>query len=363
MFRKRFDVALSLAEADLEIGESIKTALKKRGISCYLYTDHDNSGEHLMKLTLKYYLHAKLILLIRSENSAGAYWSDIEDKIAKSKRPAWGNPVLFLRVGNVQVQQPDKVYLAWDSNPEEIAGSIRSRLWIRRRWVIKMWLVLLTLISVSVAAGFVVKEYFTKKPRGIYVPAQTLLMREWCDRSPVEVPAFRISNTEVTVRQYRNFCDSTGRTMPGQPARYRDNHPVVNVTWEDAKAYCEWKGGRLPTEAEWEAAAFGGERTRYSGGDNASHVASRGYITKVTKHGPNDYGIFDMTGNVAEWCADWYRDDCEAFTARDDKITNEKVVRGGHYASSLDDLKVICRDREQPWKARPYIGFRVAWDN
>jgi len=363
MLRKRFDVALSLAAADLEIGEAIKAEWAKRRISCYLYTDHDNSGEHLMKLTLKYYLRAKLILLIRSENSTGAYWSDIEDKIAKSKRPSWGSPVLFLRVGNVEVQQADRVYLVWSNNAEEIADKIRSRLWIRQRWLIKMWMLLLLLISASVGIGFIVKEHITTLPKGVYVPAQTLQRRFWCGGNPVPVPAFRISNTEITVRQYRNFCDSTGYPMPGQPYRSRDNYPVVNVTWDDALAYCRWKGGRLPTEAEWEVAAFGGERTHYSGGDNVSHVASRGYVTRVTKHGPNNYGLFDMTGNVAEWCADWYRDDCDAFTPGDEKVTNEKVVRGGHYASELEQLQVVFRDKAPPNTASQYIGFRVAWDN
>ena len=72
----------------------------------------------------------------------------------------------------------------------------------------------------------------------------------------VTVNDFYISKYPITVKQYRQFCDETNRNMPTKPSwRCFDDHPIVNVTWQDAKDYCEWKKGRLPTEAEWEFAA------------------------------------------------------------------------------------------------------------
>lgn len=365
MLRKRFDVALSLAAADLEIGEAIKAALKKRGIRCYLYSDHDNTGEHLMKLTLQYYLHAKLILLIRSENSSGAYWSDIEEQIAHAKRPIWGNSVLFLKVGNVKAIQPDKVYMVWKGNAEEIADSIITRLRIRRNWFIQMIMLAVMLIAGCFYAGYFVKPDGAIIKDGVFIPAQSFQLNKECATRTVKVPAFRINHTEVTVKEYRGFSDSTNRLMPDQPGWSTDDHPVVNVTWDDADAYCKWRKGRLPTEAEWMIAARTDKKDKYSGGSNASKVAARNYLQPVMKHGPNKYGLFDMTGNVAEWCADWYYSGCEAFTnaALKKGPNNEKVLRGGHYRNTVDELRVMCREKARRDSSSQYIGFRVAWDN
>jgi sulfatase modifying factor 1 len=368
MFKKRFDVALSLVSADLTIGESIKAAALKRSIHCYLYADHDNSGKSLMEITLKHYKEARLVLLIRSVQSVDGVWSGIEEKVAGMTRPSWGNNVLFLKVGDVIPDRKDIVYQEWRDNPEKIVDSLEKLLRERRQWYIRQrakWISMsLTLVITTLFVaymmwwqGVIERKLFD----AVIIPAQTL--PSWNGCPEIQVPSFRISPTEVTFGDYKTFCKAKGRSIPWQPTGVTDKHPVVNVTWQDADAYCEWKGGRLPTEAEWEAAAMGGERTRYSGGKNIGDVASRRYLSKIAKHGQNNYGLFDMTGNAAEWCADWYREDCDAFTDTNKEMTGEKVIRGGHYASSLDELKVVFRDKAPPETASPYIGFRVAWDN
>jgi formylglycine-generating enzyme required for sulfatase activity len=116
---------------------------------------------------------------------------------------------------------------------------------------------------------------------------------------------------------------------PGSDLQGRENHPVVHVCWEDAAAYAKWAGKRLPTEAEWEFAARGGlERKAYGWGDElrpggkwqtniwqgqfpAENTLADGFraTAPVGSFPPNGYGLYDMAGNVWEWCADWYRPD------------------------------------------------------
>jgi len=140
--------------------------------------------------------------------------------------------------------------------------------------------------------------------------------------------------TEVTVAQYREFCQATGRAMPSEPSwKWQDDHPIVNIAWEDAQAYAAWAGASLPTEAQWEKAARGGDRRIYSWGDAWPPPAGTGnfgdetfkasgmfpgrdvingyidgyvYVSPVGAFAANPYGLHDMGGNVGEWCADWY---------------------------------------------------------
>ncbi|MEJ5251875.1 MAG: SUMF1/EgtB/PvdO family nonheme iron enzyme [Chthonomonadetes bacterium] len=139
-------------------------------------------------------------------------------------------------------------------------------------------------------------------------------------RRVVYVPAFAIQKYPVTNREYAEFCKSTGHTPPlhwrgnAPPADLLD-HPVTFVSQEDAEAYARWLGARLPTEAEWEKAARGTDGRLYPWGnrfdsdaccwnrqprDGMSNTAPVGSFPR----GISPYGVMDMVGNVAEWCAD-----------------------------------------------------------
>jgi formylglycine-generating enzyme len=121
---------------------------------------------------------------------------------------------------------------------------------------------------------------------------------------------FWISRTPVTVGAYRKFVEATHGQMPGSPRFAQDDtHPVVNVSWDEAMAYCKWAECRLPTEAEWEYAARGGSpKPRYGDLDKiAWYDQNSGGVTHpVGKLNPNGYGLHDTLGNVWEWCSDWY---------------------------------------------------------
>lgn len=212
------------------------------------------------------------------------------------------------------------------------------------------------------------------------------------DQQPhaVIVQDYYLGKTEVTVAQYRKYCIATNRKMPSEPEwGWQDEHPIVNVDWADAKAFCDWVGCRLPTEREWEyAAREGGKVVRFGNGKNiadskemnfnadpitgfgenpifdgdindgiswlppeyAIEGVFRGKTTPVLTFAPNSFGLFDMSGNVYEWCSDWY-------TTNDNK---DRVVRGGAWDSPAEGCRVANRMRRDPYCGGNFVGFRCA---
>jgi len=198
----------------------------------------------------------------------------------------------------------------------------------------------------------------------------------------VTVSDFSIGKYEVTVGQYKKFCESTGRSMPDAPSwGWNNSHPMVNVSYDDAEAYCEWLGKtygsnwRLPTEAEWEYAAGGGRKSSgytYSGSNNLEAVAwfaanNAGLKTHaVGTKSPNELGIYDMSGNVLEWCKDWYGSDYYTNSPNNNPqgpaSGSVRVLRGGSWSGSAVHLRVTRRSYATPKNRNHGLGFRVVWE-
>jgi formylglycine-generating enzyme required for sulfatase activity len=216
------------------------------------------------------------------------------------------------------------------------------------------------------------------------VRTDSQVSRSWMsDEQPqhaVYLDAFALDVHPVTVAQYRAFCEATGRQEPPPPGwGWLDDHPVVNVTWHDAAAYCSWANKRLPTEAEWEKAARGEEGRLFPWGNDwnprAAHCAYQhqcewsGKTAPVGSHpdGISPSGCHDMIGNVWEWCADWY----DGSSYRNSLRQNPKgpdsggarVLRGGAWPDGdLGRLRCATRYDDIPaiWSADG--GFRCAQD-
>jgi formylglycine-generating enzyme required for sulfatase activity len=192
----------------------------------------------------------------------------------------------------------------------------------------------------------------------------------------VSLHSFYLDAKEVTVGAYRTFCTATGRTMPSPPPwGWVDTHPLVNVSWDDAAAYAQWKGKRLPTEAEWENAARGGTASHgypYSGSDVADSVAWDSLTSGGMPHPgggkrANELGLYDMSGNVWEWCNDWYDANYYSVSPATDPQGpssggGKRVCRGGSYKNPPSACRVS--DRTSFWhdSGLEDLGFRCALD-
>ncbi len=191
----------------------------------------------------------------------------------------------------------------------------------------------------------------------------------------VRLDAFYMDSHEVTNAQYLAFCQATERRLPKfwGMEEFRSgpefpDHPVLGVSWNDAKAYAEWAGKRLPTEAEWEYAARGGLKGQpYPHGaeidQEKANYRSEGSVSGGS-FSANGFGLYDMAGNVREWVADYYGPDYYATSPRDNPTGPEKgkfrVVRGGGWYSGPSCQNVHTRNALRPAWVDFNVGFRCA---
>jgi sulfatase modifying factor 1 len=194
----------------------------------------------------------------------------------------------------------------------------------------------------------------------------------------VTLSAFKMSKCTVTFEQYDLFCEATGRTKPR--ARKRGNLPVSQVTWYDAAAFAEWMGCRLPTEAEWEYATRANTTTPFYTGDclsseqanfngkepytNCKKSENRGRPLPVGSFPPNAFGLYDMHGNILEWCNDWYGEyDIEdTLNPKGPETGENKVYRGGGWREPAWECRSAYRGRGTglyPGTRGQGISFRI----
>jgi formylglycine-generating enzyme required for sulfatase activity len=245
------------------------------------------------------------------------------------------------------------------------------------------------------------------------------------DGMPFEAPVhevrlnpFWMDEHEVTVAEFSKFVAATGyqtdaekfgwsgvfnlksgkwekadrvdwRHPDGATSQPQISEPACQVSWRDAAAYAEWAGKRLPTEAEWEYAARGGLAGKtYAWGDELrpgghpvanwwqgyfpdQNTREDGFIGRapVKSFPPNGYGLYEMAGNVWEWCADWYEDDYYLHATHDNPtgppISKERVIRGGSWMCAENfctNYRVAARSHATPDSALNNLGFRCVRD-
>ena len=185
--------------------------------------------------------------------------------------------------------------------------------------------------------------------------------------------------------QYQRFVNATKYRKPESwdEQLQSPNHPVVNVSWKDASACARWAVNRLPTEAEWEYAARGGNtgvegkpNFKYPWGNQASHDQANysgtggndqwKVTSPVASFPQNGYGLYDMVGNVWEWCADFYNDDYyKGSPSRNPEgpiLFTSRVLRGGSWNTDSYNIRCANRARRDRTERVGYLGFRCARD-
>jgi formylglycine-generating enzyme required for sulfatase activity len=179
---------------------------------------------------------------------------------------------------------------------------------------------------------------------------------------------FDMMEREVAAGEFQAFAAATGRRMPRQPVWYADaTHPVVNLTWDEAREYCEWVGGSLPTEEQWEYAARGRLEGRlfpwgdeFRGEANARHALPTEtwrYTAPVGSFVANGFGLYDMAGNVWEWTASLHRPTHDRDPATDGYEL--RTIKGGAWDSLPRRVHVSERaGLSRRGRHNLYVGFR-----
>lgn len=185
---------------------------------------------------------------------------------------------------------------------------------------------------------------------------------------------FLLARTPVTNAQYRDFVAAKGVNPPMSFSVAKlsgDQQPAVGISWHDAQAFCSWAGFRLPTESEWEYACRAGSTTDYWYGDSAERLGQWAWYVEnsdmqtamVAQKPANPYGLFDMHGNVFEWCQDWLGDYASApldGSANGDATSGKRVLRGGSWFVDALHCRSASRRGRQPGSRGGEVGFRPA---
>lgn len=243
-----------------------------------------------------------------------------------------------------------------------------------------------------------------KLPQMVYVQGGTFEMGDqFGDGGEEEKPVHKVTlsnyylgRNEVTFEEYDLFCIATNRDLPEDEGWGRGQRPVIHVSWYDAVDYCNWlseqeelqvvytrdgeiisanwkaNGYRLPTEAEWEYAARSkGQKEKWAGTNDEkllneyaiNLLLGNGKSELVRNYKPNTLGLYDMSGNVAEWCWDWaqYYEESKGITnPKGPAIGETRMTRGGHFNCSSGLCRTVARGGYEPGEGYYAVGFRLA---
>lgn len=363
------EVFISYSSRDKNIADAVCHSLEENGIACWIAPRDVLAGTRYATQIMQSIKACKVMVLIFSENSNNS--EHVGNEIDKGFNS--GKPIIPFMIDKAEMNDELEYYLgrkhwliAYPDYKNKTADLVSSilRLLGRDHPVMEKGPDSVSIKMVRIEGG-------------TYIMGATIEQGKDADESEkpphkVILDSFEISESPITVAQYREYCNATGAKMPVAPSwGWIDNHPIVNVSWFDADNFAKWKGCRLPTEAEWEFAARGGNLSKhykYSGGNTPNEIGWFADNTGLTGTRPvrakksNELGLYDMSGNVYEWCNDWKyeytSDDQVNPCGADTGIV--KASKGGSWHSSTRSLRVSNRDDDPPEFYSHNVGFRIA---
>jgi formylglycine-generating enzyme len=392
-------IFLSYASPDREAARAIERDLTEQGHDVFFDRDDLPPGEEFHARIRRAIEQADLVIFLISPDAVddGSY-SITEIEIAeKSWRRASGKllPVLLRPTPLESIPRfvRSVTFLETTGNvPAAVAAAVHRLESARgRRRYVTIGLALAAVLLVGLAAwrlsGRESEAEITALDGApaVLIPAGTFTMGddEASPQRQVYVDAFYMDLFEVTTGRYADFLAATG--LEQRPDGWEllslpagEELPVVGVDWNEARAYCDWAGKRLPTEAEWEKAARGTDARRFPWGNesptlehanfqNTSPNAYDGGLAPVGTHraGNSFSGVSDLAGNASEWVSDWYS---ESFASSDvhnpdgPDAGEQKVIRGGARFDPGEYMAVTIRYYATPTTRREDNGFRCARD-
>ncbi|HVK55422.1 MAG TPA: SUMF1/EgtB/PvdO family nonheme iron enzyme [Burkholderiales bacterium] len=387
-------IFLSYASEDRPIAETIYLALRAQRHTVFFDRSDLPAGEEYDVRIREAISDADLFLFLVSPDSIddGGY-TLTELSIAQKTWDHPGGKVLPVLIRPTDLGRlPPYLRAVTVLNPvgnvtASVADAVHRIAISRKRRLLKFLLCGLGAIAVIAAASYYVSREMGNEVTGkdgaiaLLVPGGKFLMGddEWSPKREVHVDAFYMDKYEVSLSRYASFLKATG-AVPALEywgdinLTTQGDLPVVGITWHEAVAYCRWAGKRLPTEAEWEKAARGADGRTYPWGENepTADMANFGkdsakpfteVVAPVTSHsaGKSVYGVYNLSGNVSEWVADWFE---EGFASGD--VWNPtgpasgkgKVLRGGGWADASGALKTSRRFYVNPEDRAEDRGFR-----
>lgn len=374
-----YDIFLSYSKKDLEFVKQLKEELESIGCRVWMDTEGFMTGDNFVETIVKAIESSSVFMFVASENTYKSSWCKKELQYAETK----GMTIAFVKIDDSKMPA-DFVFLYGDRDFVDYRNGNQKK---------KLFTDLKRMFSdISVRDQETGLEYLKimvgdyqivmmRVEGGMFTMGATL--QQGGDNEDerivhsVRLDSYYMAQIPVTQELWQTVMGTKDRMLQSANNDQNKNLPVVNVNWNECSLFVEKLSAltgrefRLPTEAEWEYAAKGGMNGRmngfkYSGGNNLHNVSwnednSGGHVQKVAQKKPNELGIYDMSGNVWEWCSDWYTSypKGQVENPKGPDFGEKKVCRGGSWASKGRECRISIRESEYPDDSGPDIGFRL----
>jgi len=394
-------------ETDRQVADKIYDTLKARGISCWAAHRDIGAGQNWQDEISKAISNSRVMIEVRSD------FTEKSPYVKKEVRQAEEENLIIIPfcIEKVSLSGGGKLLLSnrqWinaylhlrDKDLEQLVMTLHSYLEIEPGRTFKKEKkppevdIGPDFIRDLKSKGWDVKKnendsweafYRTYDIKMIHIPPGKFMMGSNDGRDnekplhEVDLDGYWIGKYEVTFGQYDRYCGETGKKKPGDKGWGGENQPVINVSWDDATAYCDWlskKTGltfQLPTEAQWEKAARGSRGFQYPWGNDFDRTKCNSVESGLKQtmpvgsfhSGKSPYGCMDMAGNVWEWCADWYDADyyknSPAKNPQGPLAGVYRALHGGSWGSESVLLRCAARYGDDPRGGLLYGGFRVVF--